>query len=141
MKEIRINKQGLSYQILALDIGQKRIGVARAQSVARLVEPLVIINTEDGKEFLSLKELLIEWQPEILVIGLPFNKSGNRGKQAKSIEEWVAIMLKKTGFEGCIIYQDETLSSQAAQISSGKSRFIDDLAACVILEDYLNDNK
>ena len=123
---------------MALDIGQKRIGVARAQSRARIVEPLEIINVAGGNEFLRLKELLVEWRPAILVIGLPLNATGGLGAQAELIKEWVCVMVAETQFKGRIVYQDETLSSHQARSNRSRSRFVDDAAAAVILQDYLN---
>ncbi len=129
------------YQILALDVGQKRIGVARAQNQVRLVEPLMIISVSDGEEFAKLRELFDSWQPAVLVIGLPLNESGEQSKQANLIREWVKIMVIKTGFTGRLVYQDETLSSHAARADSPKERFIDDLAAALILGDCIDQNR
>lgn len=127
-----------NYQILALDVGQKRIGVARAASQVRLVEPLEIIQADGQIEFVRLQELLLKFKPRILVIGLPFDKEGKSGHQADLIKIWVKNLIEKTKFKGEIVYQDETLSSQAASKNSSKTGLVDDLAAGVILEDYLN---
>ncbi len=136
-----IDRTSGDYQILALDVGQKRIGVARAQNQAGLAEPLAIMIIEGGSEFTRLQELFEKWRPAVLVIGLPFNKAGERGEQAHLIEEWVKIMIDKTGFEGQVIYQDETLSSREARADASEARFVDDLAAAIILEDYMDQRR
>ena len=124
------------HQILAFDVGQRRIGVARAQSRARLVEPLEIVEAGGG-EFVRIKELLEAWRPKVIVIGLPLDKRGLAGHQAGIIRAWTEKMVARTGFGGQVVYWDETLSSRAAGRRAGSAP-IDDLAAGILLEDYLN---
>ena len=127
-----------SYEILALDVGERRIGVARAQSQARLVEPLEIVTAGKSAEFTRLKILLARWRPAIIVIGLPISESGSESRQATAIRAWTKEMTVCTGFAGQIVYQDETLSSREARSRAGRPGAVDDLAAGILLEDYLN---
>ena len=126
------------YEILALDVGERRIGVARAQSRARLVEPLEVMVAGKGVEFQRLAQLLSYWQPALIVVGLPLDKDGSVGQQAVIIRNWVKKMLAQTGFEGRIVYQDETLSTHQARQEAVVEGPVDDLAAGILLEDYLN---
>ena len=126
------------YEILALDVGERRIGVARAQSRARLVEPLEVMAAGKGVEFQRLAQLLSYWQPALIVVGLPLDKDGSVGQQAVIIRKWVKKMLAQTGFEGRIVYQDETLSTHQARQEAVVEGSVDDLAAGILLEDYLN---
>ena len=126
------------YEILALDVGERRIGVARAQSRARLVEPLEVMAAGKGVEFERLAQLLSYWQPALIVVGLPLDKDGSVGQQAVIIRKWVKKMLAQTGFEGRIVYQDETLSTHQARQEAVVEGPVDDLAAGILLEDYLN---
>ena len=126
------------YEILALDVGERRIGVARAQSRARLVEPLEVMAAGRGVEFERLAQLLSYWQPALIVVGLPLDKDGSVGQQAVIIRNWVQKMLAKTGFKGRIVYQDETLSTHQARQEAVVKGPVDDLAAGILLEDYLN---
>ncbi len=126
------------YEILALDVGERRIGVARAQSRARLVEPLEVMAAGKGVEFERLAQLLSYWQPALIVVGLPLDKDGSVGQQAVIIRNWVKKMLAKTGFKGRIVYQDETLSTHQARQEAVVKGPVDDLAAGILLEDYLN---
>ena len=81
--------------------------------------------------------MFASYEPAALIIGLPFDAEGEEGRQAGTVKQWVKIMIEATGFTGAVIYQDETLSSRAAKdlVVSGP---VDDLAAAVILEDYLD---
>ena len=124
-------------QLLALDVGHKRVGVARAHSLARLVEPVQIIQM-DGGEFTTLTDLFQAHQPDILVVGLPLNQQGLAGQQAQIIKDWTNKMITITNFQGKLVYWDETLSSVVAKNQNPQADAVDDLAACVILEDYLS---
>ena len=127
------------YEILALDIGKKRIGVARAHSQARLVEALRVIVVNQGKEISDLRQLLETYCPQLIVVGLPLDKKANIGKQASWVQSFAASLLKQAGFSKKIAYQDETLSSQEAIVRKADKRQIDAVAATVILEDYLQE--
>ena len=63
--------------ILAFDFGEKRIGVAKGQTISRTAEPLTILNVHNGKiDWEALSILIEEWQPELLVVGMPTNYEG-----------------------------------------------------------------
>lgn len=129
------------HQILALDIGQKRIGVARADGRVRLVEPLVILTADSPRLWVELQALIDEYRPVVLVIGWPLNLSGRPTAQTDFVRGWVKSFSRHINFAGHIVYQDEVLSSHVAR--QGKSvrprSAVDDRAACVILEDYLQE--
>ena len=122
---------------MALDVGEKRIGVARAQAQVGLVEPLAILKVDGQTEFETLKRLFAEFQPAKLIVGLPVGKDGQIGPQAQRVKTWVELLIKRISFEAEVVYQDETLTSLAARDREPGRQFIDDLAAAVILEDYL----
>lgn len=126
--------------ILALDVGEKRIGVAMANSVARLASPLLTLDA--GAKFLSKLEKLIKSNSvSAIVIGLPRNLSGQETAQTASIREFIKHL--KTQIDLPIYLQDEATTSLAAETelkSRGKPYVkadIDALAATYILEDYL----
>lgn len=126
-----------TYQILAFDVGHKRIGVARASSSVRLVEALEIVESGNHQRLLELLNL---YQPKILVVGLPYNKDYELSSQAKFIKTWTEDFLKIHNLNLEVVYQDETLSTKAShQSSESTSKPVDDLAAKLILEDYLQE--
>lgn len=126
-------------EILALDVGGKRIGVARANTIARIPEQLDTIIV-DGTEVNQIIALAKGSDVRKLVVGLPRNQSGDETKQTQAVKEFVAQFDKE--FE--VIWQDESLTSVAAEeqlMQSGKSfkkGDIDSLAAVQILKDYLD---
>ena len=63
--------------VLAFDFGEKRIGVAVGEWALRQAHPLTVIRGEANAErFASIAELLREWQPQSLVVGLPLALDG-----------------------------------------------------------------
>ena len=63
--------------VIAFDFGLKRIGVAVGNTLLKQATPLAVIEqpTNDGK-FAAISEVLNEWQPDTLVVGLPLHPDG-----------------------------------------------------------------
>jgi putative Holliday junction resolvase len=128
----------VSRTIFALDIGERKIGIARANTIAKIAEPLVTLANDD--QFLSkLKHLIIEHQVERIIVGLPRNLEGQDTKQTSYVKEFIQGLNLKAE----IVFQDEALTSVNAEdllSSSGKAynkEDIDAVAASIILDDYI----
>lgn len=126
--------------ILGLDIGERRIGVALADSIGRIASPLVTL-TVDGTEIIRLQSLMLEHEVTRLIVGLPRNLSGEETKQSQAIRQFVVARLN--AFKVPIDFQDESLTSVTAEdyLQKRKKKFtkgdIDAHAASIILQDYL----
>ncbi|MCA9346960.1 Holliday junction resolvase RuvX [Candidatus Saccharibacteria bacterium] len=123
---------------LGLDIGAARIGVARVNSIAKLPQALKILDNDEN--FLNnLVKLVEEFQIDLVVVGLPRNMNGEETEQSKVIVRFCDEKITPLGIK--YIFQDETLSTNEAEArNSNKSRHVDDLAAVVILEDFIRTN-
>ena len=121
--------------IIALDIGTKRIGVARANIIAKLPQPLPAL-ANDNTLSQSVKLLINTYKPDCIVVGLPRNLSGEETKQTAYTKQFVIDKLPK---DVKIVWQDETLSSIVASERTGKTKELDSEAACLILEDYFKE--
>lgn len=128
-----------STTLLALDVGEKRIGVAIAQSNIRIAiayDTLLV----DGSELEQITRIVNQEKVSTIVIGYPRNQSGETTQQTKSVEAF-AKKIESIGKE--VIFQDESLTSVKAEEivrSRGKpyqKGDIDALAASLILQDYL----
>ncbi|MFO0920088.1 MAG: Holliday junction resolvase RuvX [Candidatus Saccharimonadales bacterium] len=125
--------------IIALDIGRRRIGVALANSLNGFPSPLMTL--ENNENFIrSLEELIEKESVSEIVVGLPISLSGNETEQTKYTRQLSEKIAKST--ELPVHFQDEAMTSKKAEqelIKSKKSRQygIDALAATYILEDYL----
>ena len=130
--------------LLAFDVGDKRIGVAKANSIARMASPLITIQN-DQDVFATISNIISSEGADIIVVGLPRNLSGDDTAQTRSAREFAANLAKHTKMK--VRMQDEALTSHKAEAelrSNGKQYekgHIDALAATYILEDYLRDNK
>lgn len=124
---------------LALDIGEKRIGVAAGDDVVRIAVPLDTVEV-DGSELSRLARLIVDHEPDIVVIGYPRNQSGEVTAQTAFVEEFAK---KLTDIAPGIEFQDESLTSVLAEqrLKSYKKPYskadIDAQAAALILQDYL----
>ena len=128
--------------ILALDVGESRIGVALANSIARLASPYkTLINSDSVLE--QIQAIIKEESVELAVVGLPRNLSGEDTDQTRYCR---AFGDQLTPFVQ-VVFQDEALTSQKAEKelkARGKpydKGDIDSLAATYILEDFLNDKR
>lgn len=120
--------------IVALDIGLKRIGLAFGYE-GKIALPQNAILRKNRKQAASdLKKILDENQAELLVVGLPKGGSSEEEMQRR-IEHFVKLI----GFEGKILYIDESFTSKEAQElyhSKKKDGRLDSLAAMLILQRY-----
>ncbi len=132
-----------SSSILALDIGDRRIGVAVANAVARIAHPLKAID-HTADIVLTLKDLLIEQEAAVLVLGLPRNLDGQHTEQTRIVETFASSLKQQVNVP--IYWQDEALTSHKAEAELQQKRRvyhkgdIDALAATYILEDFLHDH-
>lgn len=124
---------------LALDFGEKRIGVAMGDDVVRIAVPLDTIEV-DGNELTRLARLIVDHEPDVIVIGYPRNQSGEPTAQTEFVEQFAK---KLADIAPKIEFQDESLTSVLAEQrlkSYGKpysKADIDAQAAALILQDYL----
>lgn len=128
----------LTSQILALDVGTRRIGVAQADSVSRIAFPLTTVDV-DGDEISKIGKLVADNQPIALVVGYPRNQSGEPTAQTALVQEFSE---KLKSFGTPIVFQDESLTSVIAEERlSAQGNYtkadIDAMAATIILSDYL----
>lgn len=129
------------HNILALDVGEKRVGVAMTNTLARLPQPYTtLIRNESFWD--KLGELISSETVEEVVIGLPRNLEGNDTEQTAATRRFIAEFEER--FEIPVQTQDEALTSRKAEkeLNARGKKFdkgdIDALAATYILEDYLN---
>lgn len=127
--------------IAALDVGERRIGVALAHTEARLPSPHATLLNDDGL-WDNLKRLIEDEQVGRLVVGLPRGLDGHETAQTATVRGFVANL--KQHFDLPVFWQDEagtSLLAEAELIRRGKGYNkgqVDALAATIILQDYLS---
>ena len=133
-----------SSSIIALDVGDKRIGVALASHQARIASPLVTL-TNDETFIAALSKIIEENEVGGIVVGLPRGMDGQETNQTKSVREFAKKLHGAINLP--LYWQDEAVTSINAEAElrrRGKAYTkgdIDALAATVILEDYLHEHQ
>lgn len=131
-------------RILALDVGDKRIGIAVSDPSGMIVKPLATVHRKNMKADVARIVTLAEQQEvAALVIGLPKNMDGTEGEQALKVRSFARHFSRATGLP--VYFEDERLSTFTAierlverGIKTGQNRDLVDMeAAAVILESYL----
>lgn len=127
--------------ILGLDIGDSRIGIAMAGKGTKIATPLITISNDE-----NLKKKIIgligEYQIDTVVVGLPISLDGREGKQAKAVRKFIDDM----GLKNIVktVFFDERFTTKIAESNiSPKNRknMSDTMSATVLLNDYLEKEK
>lgn len=132
--------------VAAIDFGRKRIGIA-ISGAFELVTPVATIEQHSRESSLAaVKQCLIDSGVEHVIVGWPLNMNGTVGNQARAAERFADALRQTTGLP--VELYDERLTSFEARVrlrelpSRGKQRpSIDAIAACVILESWLQSRK
>ena len=131
-------------RFLAVDLGDKRTGLAIADEDPKMVHPLSVLEVPIGPLLIdAIEQAIGKHDAQALVFGLPLDMDGTIGPRAKLTQEFGKKIALRTSIE--IFYQDERLTSVAAEehlSQSGKThkqkkRVRDALAAAEILNDFL----
>jgi putative Holliday junction resolvase len=128
--------------LVCLDVGEKRIGVAVADTAVRIAVPFTTIDV-DGTELEAINEIVIKENADTIIVGYPRNQLGESTAQTSYIEQFAQ---KLEDSAATIIFQDESLTSVLAEerLKSYKKPYtkgdIDAQAAAIILQDYLENN-
>jgi len=127
--------------ILALDYGEKRVGVALSHTVARLPRPLTTLPNDD-KLMSNIQQLVIDEDAGLVVVGLPRGMDGGYTAQTRAAEQF-AVELRAV-LAVPVELADETLTSVDAETHLGSGPYakgdVDAVAASLILERYLADH-
>jgi putative Holliday junction resolvase len=132
-------------RLLGIDYGVARIGVAITDPLRLFARPHAILQAgSDAENLERLASLAGEMGVARIVVGLPTDSQGGVGSQALAVILWARRLAGMTGVP--IVFWDESYSSEAAQAfhkkprrrASGRREAVDDLAAAVILQDYLD---
>ncbi len=130
---------------LALDVGERRVGVALSDETGTLARSLTVIaRASRAEDVARLRDLAAAHRVETLVVGLPLDSQGHEGPQARRIRRYGQRVAVALGLP--VIFWDEsgsTVQAQEAMIEAGHRRRtrrgrLDAAAAAAILQDYLD---
>ena len=133
----------MSQRVMAIDFGDKRTGLAVADTDTRLASPFAVLeNLNEAQLVAAIVRIIQEERVDILICGLPLNMDGTPGPRVQRTRKVMALLEAATGKK--IISMDERLSTFAAESRIAgqytrrqKRRRLDAIAAAQILQDYL----
>lgn len=132
-------------RMLGLDVGERRIGVALSDPLGLTAGPLPAIDRISWKKDLArIRELIGQFEIGRVVIGLPLRMDGSPGEEAERMLEFVRRLQATTRIP--VTTWDERLTTREAERRlveadvrrERRRRLIDGIAACLILQGYLD---
>jgi putative Holliday junction resolvase len=133
--------------ILAFDFGLRRIGIASGNTVSGAANPLgAALVHASGPDWASIDRHLKHYQPDLLLVGRPYNVDGSLGRMETDAAGFAAVLAARTGRP--VVRVDERYSSLEASAVLKQARSdgthgriqradIDGMAAAIMLERYL----
>ncbi len=134
--------------LLGLDIGDIRIGVALSDELGVAAHPLCTLTRKNRKvDLIAISDLVSIHKVERVIIGLPISLDGSIGPQAEKIQNFAKRLAHVIDIP--IEFQDERFTTAEAEDllrelnkdTKEQKELIDEVAAVIILTDYLNQNK
>lgn len=132
-------------RIMALDIGDVRTGIAVSDPSEMLASPICVLpSVEVVSSSKSFVRVLDDWEPELLLCGLPLTLAGENGPQADHIREMAAVISKNTDLP--VEFTDERMSSADAKRKLREMGYdektmrgkVDMIAASIFLQSWLD---
>ncbi|NBW78672.1 MAG: Holliday junction resolvase RuvX [Betaproteobacteria bacterium] len=120
---------------MAFDFGTQRTGVAVGNRLMRTATPQATIQAAGDQRFNQIAVRLKEWQPDALVVGLPFHPDGAEHENTRRARRFARQLHGRFGLP--VFEVDERYSTTEALSSGAKD--VDAASACIILEQFLRD--
>jgi putative holliday junction resolvase len=135
--------------LMAIDYGLRRIGIATAVLITRTASPLTTLPAVNGEpEWGKLDKLIKEWQPDLIVVGLPYNSDGSWSEMGTLARDFAAKLQLRYKLPIDLIDERYT-SAEAGSLLKDQRRQgirnkklhkedVDALAARLIAESWMN---
>lgn len=133
---------------MALDIGEVRVGIAISDANGAVASPVCVMPAAEVAACATpFRRLLEDWDPELLLCGLPYTLAGEEGPQAARIREIARELGQQTGLP--LEYADERLTSREAKHALREQGLtekqmrgkVDMIAASLMLQAWLDANQ
>jgi putative Holliday junction resolvase len=135
-------------RILALDVGEKNIGLAISDELGYIAQGFASLKHESkDKSFHTIANIAKEQSVKEIVVGMPINLDGSLGKKAKEVAIFVEELKKKINIpikiwdERFSSLQAEKVMLEADMSRKKRKRNVDKLAAQLVLQSYLDASK
>ena len=136
-------------RIMGLDFGTTRIGISLSDPLQIIAKPFTTI--ENGRGTIGeIREIVRDENVGLIVVGMPLNLKGEKGKKAKEVDEFIDKIRNETHVE--VVHWDErftTLIAHQTLLSMGTKREerrtkkgrVDSMAAAIMLQGFLDSRK
>lgn len=136
-------------RIMGLDFGTTRIGISLSDPLQIIAKPFTTI--ENGRGTIGqICDIIRDENVGLVVVGMPLNLKGEKGKKAQEVEEFIGRIRNATDVE--VVYWDErftTLIARQTLLSMGTKREerrtrkgrVDSMAAAILLQGFLDSRK
>jgi putative Holliday junction resolvase len=122
---------------LAFDYGERRVGVATGNTVSASASPLLTIAAQGDSRFEAIARLLAEWQPDALVVGVPFHPDGAPHDNTARARRFANQLRGRfPAYRARVFEVDERYSTTAALEAGAQDA--DSAAAAILLQQYLD---
>ncbi len=121
-----------TYSFLAFDYGTRRVGVATGNTLTRNAQPLRTVAAEGDARFEAIGRLIAEWQPDALVVGVPFHPDGAAHDNTQRARRFARQLQGR--FKLAVHEVDERYTTTEAH--SMGARDIDAASAAIILDQF-----
>lgn len=118
---------------LAFDWGERRVGVASGNAITRTATPLPTVQAQGDARWQRLVDVIREWRPDALVVGVPCHPDGTPHEQTQRARRFARQLHGRSGLP--VVEVDERYSSTEAHALGADDA--DAGAACIILEQFL----
>jgi putative Holliday junction resolvase len=118
---------------LAFDFGIRRVGVAGGNTVTRSAQPLCTLAAEGEARFEAIARLVAQWQPDALVVGVPFHTDGAAHENTARARRFARQLRGRFGLE---VHEVDERYTTTEALSRGAAD-VDATAAAIILEQFL----
>jgi putative Holliday junction resolvase len=145
---IQLKPRPSAGRVLALDIGRKRIGLAVSDGLGITAQGIETLQRSRIRDDLAaLKEIAANWNVGLLLVGRPLHMSGSESRQSEYTREFAERL--KERLELPLVYWDERLTTveaermlrEAGASLDEKKKSVDRLAAVLLLESYLENQR
>lgn len=134
---------------LALDIGDVRIGVAKSDLLGIVASPVETIDRKKTKPVKRILELCDQEQTQSIVVGIPKSLDGTEKRQAEKVRTFVqslkasrpSLEIFEVDERMTTVMADQALTEMKKKGALEKRKFVDQVAASLILQQFLNMKK
>lgn len=133
-------------RVLAVDWGERRVGVAVSDELCTLARPLPTLTVESWRDAAdALAALVTEHAAETVVVGNPMHMSGEEGASARKVRRLVDALKARLPAVRFVFWDERLTSRQAEEILRARKERVrgnrgrlDQIAAAVLLQSYLD---